>query len=75
MDLKVFVEQFATQFDETDMSEFQPDTVFQDLDEGSSLAAMAIIAFVKTTYNKTVTGKEIRTCETIEDLYTLVSSK
>lgn len=75
MDLKVFVEQFATQFDETDMSEFQPDTVFQDLDEWSSLAAMAIIAFVKTTYNKTVTGKEIRTCETIEDLYTLVSSK
>lgn len=75
MDLKVFVEQFATQFDETDMSEFQPDTVFQDLDEWSSLAAMAIIAFVKTTYDKTVTGKEIRTCETIEDLYTLVSSK
>lgn len=52
MDLKVFVEQFATQFDETDMSEFQPDTVFQDLDEWSSLAAMAIIAFVKTTYTK-----------------------
>ena len=75
MDLKVFVAQFATLFDETDRAEFHPDTVFQDLDEWSSLAAMAIIAFVKTTYNKTVTGKEIRTCETIEDLYTLVSSK
>lgn len=75
MDLRNFTEQFAAQFDETDVSEFQPDTAFQDLDEWSSLTAMAIIAFVKTTYNKTITGKEIRSCETIEDLYHLVSSK
>lgn len=75
MSLNEFVEQFTAQFDETDMSEFQSDTVFQDLDEWSSLTAMAIIAFVKTVYDKTITGKEIRSCETIEDLYNLVSSK
>lgn len=75
MDLKDFVEQFAAQFDETDLAEFQPDTIFQDLDEWSSLTAMAIIAFVKTTYDKSITGKEIRSCETIEELYNLVSSK
>lgn len=75
MDLKDFVEQFAAQFDETDLAEFQPDTIFQDLDEWSSLTAMAIIAFVKTTYDKSITGKEIRSCETIKELYNLVSSK
>lgn len=75
MDFKNFVEQFAAQFDEIDASEIQADTVFQDLDEWSSLTMMAIIAFVKTTFDKTITGKEIRSCETVEDLYHLISSK
>lgn len=39
------------------------------------MTAMAIIAFVKTEYCKTVTGKEIRSCETVEDLYNLVVAK
>lgn len=75
MELNDFVEKFADQFDETDPAEIQSDTVFQELDEWSSLTAMAIIAFVKTEYGKTVTGKEIRSCETVEDLFNLIAAK
>lgn len=75
MELNEFIKGFAEQFDETDASEFQVDTCYQDLDEWSSLTAMSIIAFVKTQFNKAITGKEIRSCETIEDLYRLVESK
>ena len=75
MDLKDFVKKFASQFDETDSNEIQSDTVYQELDEWSSLTAMAIIAFIKTEYGKTVTGKEIRSCETVEDLFELVETK
>lgn len=75
MELQDFIQKFAEQFDETDASEIQADTIFQDLDEWSSMTAMAIIAFVKTEYGKTVTGREIRSCESVEDLFNLVASK
>lgn len=75
MELNEFILNFAEQFDDTDVSEIQADTVFMDLDEWSSLVAMGVIAFVRTRYNKTVTGKEIRGCETVKDLFNLVDSK
>ena len=73
MELNDFILKFAGQFDETDASDFNADTIFQELDEWSSLTAIGIIAFVKTEYNKTISGKEIRSCETIEDLYKLIT--
>lgn len=75
MELIKFIADFANQFDETDTSEFMADTAFQELEEWSSLTSMGIIAFVKTEYNKVITGKEIRSCGTIEELFNLISSK
>ena len=75
MRIEKFVQDFANQFDETEMSEFKADTVFQKLEEWSSLTAMSVIAFIKTEYGKSVTGKEIRSCGTIEDLFNLLLSK
>lgn len=75
MELKEFIENFAEQFDDTDASEIQADTEFHELDEWGSLTGMGVIAMVKTTYGKTITGKEIRECVTVEDLFKLVESK
>lgn len=75
MELKDFITEFANQFDDTDAAEIQADTLFHDLDEWSSLTAMSVIAFVKTNYGKTITGKEIQMCNTVEDLFNIVSSK
>ena len=75
MDIKEFVDNFANQFDDTDASEIQADTKFHDLEEWSSLVGMSVIAMAKTQYGKTVTGKEIRECETVKDLFNLIASK
>ena len=75
MDLKEFIANFADLFDDTDASEIQADTVFHELDEWSSLVGMSLIAMAKTQYGKTITGKEIRECITVKDLFELVSSK
>jgi acyl carrier protein len=75
MDINEFVEKFAEQFDDTDESEFTPSTVFSQLDEWSSLTSLAIIAFVRTDYGKKITALDIRSCETIEDLFNLVKSR
>lgn len=74
MELKEFIENFANQFDDTDESVLTPDCKFQELEEWGSLIAMGIIAFVRTEYGKKITGQEIRSCETIEDLYNMVKN-
>ena len=75
MEIKKFLEDFADQFDDTDASEIQVDTKFHDLEEWGSLIGMSVIAMAKTEYGKTITGKEIRECETVEDLFNLIASK
>ena len=54
MEIKEFVENFAAQFDETDPSEFKPETNFRDLEEWTSLAALTIIAMVDQEYKVTI---------------------
>ena len=74
MEINDFVNKFAEQFDDTDASEITPSTRFQELDEWSSLTLMIIIAFLKTNYGKNITGTEIRTCETVKDLFNLIET-
>ena len=75
MEINEFISNFAEQFDETDVSEITAYTKFHELDEWSSLTSMSVIALAKTQYGKTITSKEIRECETVEDLFNLISSK
>lgn len=75
MELKDFIENFVSQFDDTDASEFKPETRFHDLDEWSSLIALSIIAMVDEEYDVTLKGDDIRNAVTIEDLYNTVKSK
>jgi acyl carrier protein len=75
MKINDFLANFADQFDDTDPEEIKADTLFHELEEWSSLTGMSIIAMAKTQYGKTITGKEIRECETVEDLFNLITSK
>lgn len=75
MELSNFLIDFADQFDDTDASEIKAETVFHDLEEWNSLVGMSLIAMAKTQYGKTITGKEIRECVTVRDLFDLISSK
>lgn len=75
MELNEFIAVFADQFDDTDASEFTASTIFHDLEEWSSLVGMGVIALAKTEYGKTITGKEIKDCVTVKDLFELIASK
>ena len=75
MTLDEFIEAFAGEFDETEMSEFKADTEFKKLDEWSSLVALSIIAMVDDQMDKIITGADIRGSKTIEDLYNLALTK
>lgn len=75
MELELFIEKFAEQFDNTPIEEFTTATVFKNLNEWSSLTALSIIAMVDEEFDKRITGADIRNASTIEDLYNLVKSK
>ena len=75
MELKVFIENFANQFDDTDASEIKAETEFKELDEWSSLIALSVIAMVDEEYEVTLKGEDIRTSNTVEDLFNLVKSR
>ncbi|MBR3944443.1 MAG: hypothetical protein IKK15_05040 [Akkermansia sp.] len=75
MSLENFIKDFAELFDDTDSSEIQATTIFQELEEWSSLIAMTLVAYAKTEFNISLSGKEIKECKTVEDLYKIIASK
>lgn len=75
MELKEFVILFAEQFEDTPAEQFTPETRFRELTEWDSLTALSIIAMVDEEFEKQITGADIRSAATIEELYNLVQSK
>ena len=75
MELNDFVAHFAEQFDETEKSVFTPDLEFRTLDEWSSLMGLSIIAMVDEEYDVTLKGNDIKSANTIEELFNIVKER
>ena len=70
-----FISLFADQFDEIDINKLSPDVKFHDLEEWSSLVALSVIAMIDEEFDVVMNGEEMRSSETISDLYNLIASK
>ena len=75
MDIKNFIENFAEQFDDTELSEFTPETVFHELEEYTSLIALSIIAMADEEYGVTLNANDMSSSVTIQDLFDKVKAK
>jgi len=75
MEHQDFISKFAAQFEETDISEFQINTEFRDLDEWTSFIALYLMAMVEEEYEVILKADDIRKSKTIEDLFNIVQSK
>ena len=75
MEIKEFIENFAEQFEETDASEFTAETAYKELDEWSSLVALSVISMVDEEYDVAIKGDDIRSSETIQDLFNIIESR
>jgi len=75
MEIKEFVKNFASQFEETNVKEFFPRSQFKTIPEWSSLIVLSIIAMVDEEYGIKIKGEDIKNSNTIEDLYNIVKSK
>jgi acyl carrier protein len=75
MELDKFIQHFAAQFEETDISKFSADTNYKELTEWSSLMALAIIGMADEEYDVKIKGDDIRNSQTINDLFIIVKSR
>lgn len=75
MEINSFIENFASQFDDTDIKVFHQETKFKELDEWSSLMALSIISMVDEEYGVAIKGEDIRNSSTILDLFNAVQKK
>lgn len=73
--MKEFIENFANQWDETELIVFTPECEFHELEEWSSLTGLAILNMITKKYNVKVAPVELKACVTIQDVYDLVQSK
>ena len=73
--LDEFVQLFADLFDETDASQFAPETIFRELDEWSSLLGLSVIAMVDEEFNVALNANDFRRVSTIKDLYKVILEK
>ena len=74
MDIQEFINHFEDVFDDTDLSTLTPETNFRDLDEWSSMAALATMAMVNNEYDVELTADEMRNNSTFIDLFNVVKS-
>lgn len=75
MEMKVFIANFADQFDEIDVETLTAETNFRDIDEWSSLVALSVMAMVDDEYEVELKADEMRKTNTIQELFDLVNSK
>lgn len=74
-DISTFVQNFASQFDETPIDAFSAETKFRELEEWSSMIALVIIAMVDEHYKVKLSGNEIKESNTIQDIFDKVIAK
>jgi len=75
MDINTFIDNFASQFDDTPADQIKPETSFRDLEEWSSLIALSIIAMVDEEYEVTLKGDDIKNATTVQDIFNAVAAK
>ena len=75
MEWKDFIEKFAEQYDNVDVTTLNAETNFRELDGYTSLVALLVITMIDEEYNVTVTGDDMKKSLTIGDLFNLVSSR
>ena len=75
MEIKEFIENFADQFDDTDISEIKPETVMRDLDEWSSMIGLSLLNMVDNEYGVQLTFDELRNAITVQNLFDIVEKK
>lgn len=75
MQIEEFTEKFVGCLNSEPATRIDSNTSFKKLEEWSSIFALIVIAMVDSEYGKTLTSEDIRSADTINDLFVIIQSK
>lgn len=73
MEIKEFIEKLADAIEVEAPETLTPETNFRELDEWSSLSALSVIALADEEFDKELSGNEMRTANTIQELFDIIT--
>lgn len=74
-DIGTFIGKMETEMEGVEKGTLKPETVYRDIPNWSSMYALVLIAMSETEYDVTLTGEDMRSCKSVQDLYNLVKSR
>lgn len=74
-DFEAFVANFTTAVDFQDQVDIAADTKLADLPEWDSLAALGVIVMFDMEYGITISGNDLKDCQSISDIFQLIAKK
>lgn len=75
MNLEDFIKAFADEIEDVQKDKINANTIYKNIDSWDSLAVLSIISLIDDEFEVILTGADLRSCETIENLYNLILSK
>ena len=75
MNIEEFTRGIEAEFEEVTPGTISPETTYRSIKGWSSMHALIIIAFVDANFNIILNGADLRSAETIQDLYNIVQEK
>ena len=73
--IEEFIRKLEEEFEDIERGVLQPSTDFRTIEDWGSMHALIIIALIDTEYDVTLTGADMRSVTTIQELFDLVKSK
>lgn len=75
INIRSFIQNLEQQFNTPVLGGLQPEMLFRDLPEWTSLQALVVIVSFNDEYEVTITSDELRNANTVQDLFNLVAGK
>ncbi len=75
MSIDEFVTKLEAEFEDIPKGTLKPETDYRSIKGWSSMHALIIIAFVDIQFNITLSGTDLKSTQTVQDLYNLIQTK
>ncbi len=75
MTVEEFTKSLEVEFEEVQPGTITPETTYRNIKGWSSMHALVIIAFVDANFDTILNGADLKSAETINDLYTIIQEK
>lgn len=75
MEADQFVRHFENAIEGITPDSLTPDTQYHKIPQWDSLALLCLLAMIDCEYDVQIGGMELKTCDTLRDIHTLVAAK